>query len=386
MIRKKDYYKLGSFIVVGTFLLVAMIIILGAGRFFRTSFKMESYFNESINGLEVGSPVKLRGVMIGRVAHINFVANKYEGADLYEARQVLVECDIYPDTFRDMSESDFRRAIALESDRGLRVRPTSLGLTGQLFLNLEYIDLEEYPSMLIQWEPEEAYIPSVPSTLNQLERAIATISNTLSGIKQEDLQSIIDDFRSIMDSVEGILSTKGGKEGAQRLLDILTGVDTMLKRVNLVIADPALETLIPNAAGAMAGINTIISESSDDIIKTAAEASQAMTSLKKATDVLGKTIDDPRTQDALSEIAPMLENIAKASEDLSAAVAKVHNLTNRVNGLLASEEANINAIMQDTREVMENLRELTGDAKRYPSGILFGQPPSKANPTPKKTE
>lgn len=382
MLRKYDYFRLGTFIVMGTFMIVALVIILGAGRYFRTTFKVESYFNESVNGLEVGSPVKLRGVKIGRVADINFVANKYENASLHEARQVLVVCDIYPDLFRDMSHEDFIRAIALESDRGLRMRPTSLGLTGQIFLNLEYVDPESNPPMDIQWTPSEAYIPSAPSTLNLLESAVTSISSTLSAIGKDDIESIIKDFRSIMDTMDHLIHTEGGEEAAKRILNILGEVQTMLVRVNQVLADPELERIIPEASKAMITLNTIMEDSSADIIQAASEANQAMASLKKTANVLSRTIGDPRTNKALSEIAPMLENVTRASNDLSAAVSKVHTLTNRLNGLIASEETNLHSIMEDTREVMENLRELTGDAKRYPSGVLFGAPPTRSNPEP----
>lgn len=377
---RHEYIKLGAFIVIGTFMVVALIVILGAGRYFQTTYQVESYFNESVNGLEIGSPVKLRGVRIGRVADINFVANRYENASLYEARQVLVVCDIYPDLFRDMSYEDFRRAIKLESERGLRVRPTSLGLTGQIFLNLQYLDPETNPPMDIQWEPDKAYIPSVPSTLNLLESAVTSISNTLSSVNQESIESIVDDFRSIMSTLEAMINTEGGKEAASRIVNILGEVDTMLVRINTIIADPELEKIIPEAAQAMTTLNTILKESSGDVIQAAAEANQAMTNLKKTTDVLGRTIADPRTDKALTEIAPMLENVAKASKDLSAAVSKIHNLANRMNSIVASEQGSIHAIIEDTREVMENLRELTGDAKRYPSGTLFGAPPTKPSP------
>ena len=380
MIEKSDYFKLGAFIVLGTVMVVALIIILGAGRYFSSSFQVESYFNESVNGLEIGSPVKLRGVKIGRVSEINFVANKYEEAALYEARQVLVGCEIYPDMFRDMSEDDFKRAILLEADRGLRVRPTSLGLTGQLFLNFEYTDPKANKPMPIQWEPEEAYVPSVPSTLNRLEGAVTSISNTLSSINQEDIEGIISDFRSILGNLQKVVNTDGGKKAAQHIIDILAEVDTMLTRVNVIIADPNLERIIPNAANVVAGMDKIVHESSDDIIAAAREANGAMASLEKTASILGKAIDDPSMNTALSNVGPMMENVTQASHDLSAAVAKIHNLANRMNGLMASEEASIHAIMQDTREVMENLRELTGDAKRYPSGTLFGAPPSKPNP------
>ncbi|QJB58139.1 MlaD family protein [Pseudodesulfovibrio sp. zrk46] len=380
MIRKYDYFKLGSFIILGSCMLVAVIIILGAGRYFETSYTVESYFDESVNGLEVGSPVKLRGVKVGRVANIDFVANKYENANRSEVRYVIVECDIDPSLFRDMDHDAFKKAINNEINRGLRVMPTSLGLTGQLFLNFVYVDPASNPPLPIEWQPSEAYIPSVPSTLSRIEGAITTISKTLSGIKQEDIVSIIGDVKSIVNTIDDFMKTEGGREAGNRMLGILQETQTLLARTNELLAASEAENLIPNAAGAIAGINKIVNQSSDDVIAAAAEAREAMTSFKQAANVLGKTLGDPRMDKAMSELAPTLENVTRASHDMTAAIAKVHALVNRLNSVVASEEANIHAILQDTREVMQNIKELSGDAKRYPSGVFFGKPPSKAAP------
>ena len=140
MIRKHDYFKLGTFIILGSCMLIAVIIILGAGKYFETTYMMETYFNESVNGLAVGSPVKLRGVDVGRVTAINFVLNEYEEAQKNDNRYVYVECAITPEVFAGISEESFVTKIDREVERGLRVRPTSLGLTGQLFLNIIYVD------------------------------------------------------------------------------------------------------------------------------------------------------------------------------------------------------------------------------------------------------
>lgn len=380
MVRKNDYFKLGAFIIVGTCMLIAVIIILGAGRYFETTYTLETYFDESVNGLEIGSPVKLRGVKIGRVADINFVANKYREADLEDSRFVLVTCDVDPSLFRNMDEEEFDAAIKKEVGLGLRVRPTSLGLTGQLFLNLVYADAEDNPPLGIKWTPNEAYIPSMPSTLNRLEGAVTTISKTLSGIKQEDIVSIIGDVKSIVSTIDDFMKTEGGKEAGQRFLDILQSTKNILARADQLLSDPAMERLIPETTGAIAGVNTIINKSSDDIIATIHETRIAMESFRKASDVLAKNLDSPRVNKAMDEVAMTLESISKASKDLTSAVAKIHALANRVNGLMASEEANIHSILQDTREVMQNIKELSGDAKRYPSGVIFGKPPSKATP------
>lgn len=380
MIRKHDYFKLGSFIIVGTCILVAIIIILGAGRYFETTYTVESYFNESVNGLSVGSPVKLRGVEIGRVADINFVANKYSEAEAQEVRYVCVECDIDPTLFRDMDYEEFKKAIDNEVAHGLRVRPTSLGLTGQLFLNFVYTDNALNPPLPIEWTPVEAYVPSVPSTLGRLEGAITTISKTLSGIKQEDITSIINDVKSIVSTLDDFMKTEGGQKAGNKILSILEETRGLLARTNQLLAHPSTEELIPEAVGAIAGVNKIVNGSSDDIIAAASQAKDAMNSFKKAADALAKNLADPRVDKAMAQIAPTLENVTTASHDLTAAVSKVHALVNRLNGVVASEEANIHAILEATREAMQNIKELSGDAKRYPSGVFFGKPPSKLAP------
>lgn len=381
MIRKNDYFKLGSFIILGSCMLVAVILILGAGRFFETTYKLETYFDESVNGLALGSPVKLRGVNVGRVSEINFVSNIYD--DAHDSRYVYVACDIKPALFDDVSFEEFQETIEKGVERGLRIRPTSLGLTGQLFLNSVYVDPKGDPPLELNWRPENVYIPSVPSTMSRIEKAIASISGTLESLKKEDIEEIVGDVKSIVGTIDKLMSSEGGQEAGDRIIGILGETRKLLARTNQILADPALDRFIPETVGAVAGVNKIVTESADDIIEAAAEAKAALTSFRKASDVLAKNLADPRMQKAMGELAPTLENVSKASKDMTAAVAKVHALVNRLNSVVASEEANVHAIIEDTREVMQNVKELTDDAKRYPSGVLFGKPPSKSAPQAK---
>ncbi|AMK12238.1 MAG: MlaD family protein [Pseudodesulfovibrio sp.] len=383
MIRKNDYFKLGLFIILGTGMLLAMVIILGAGRFFETTYPLETYFDESVNGLSVGSPVKLRGVQVGRVSQINFVTNIYPEAREREIRYVYVLCEINPDLFDDMSEEEFDDYVRRESKRGMRIRPTSLGLTGQLFLNTVYQDAESNPPLPLDWTPEFAYVPSVPSTLSRVEEAVTTISKTLSSLKQEDLQSIITDVKSIVGTIDDFMKTQGGQEAGERMLDILQSTRGILSRTDKLLSDPAAEAIIPNVSAITANVSRITEESADNIINAAAETRAAIASFKQASQVLSRTLTDPRMDKAMGEIAPTLENISQASADLAAAVSKIHALVNRVNGNIAAEEGALHSIIEDTREVLQNVKELTEDAKRYPSGVLFGNPPTKPNPETK---
>ncbi|WP_285905599.1 MlaD family protein [Pseudodesulfovibrio pelocollis] len=379
MVRKQDYFKLGAFIILGTAMLMAVIVILGAGRFFSTSFTIETYFNESVNGLEVGSPVKLRGVNIGRVADIDFVLNTYPGARQDERRYVYVICDIDDDVFGDLDKQQFAETIKQEVAHGLRVRPTSLGLTGQLFLNLTY-DSDAEPPLAVDWIPTTNYVPAVQSTMSRIEAAVTTISKTLSGLSQEDIGAIIKDIKSIVSTINTFIQTEDGKEAGKKILSILAETRDILARANRLLADPAAERIIPATARAVEGMDRLIAASEQDAVAAVHDARAAMASFRQASDALARTLADPRLDQAMAQLAPSLENIGNASRDMAAAVAKVHALTNRLNSLTASEEASIHAIIEDTREVMENIRDITRDAKRYPSGVIFGSPPTQARP------
>ncbi len=380
MTQKRDYIKLGSFIIIGSCLLLAVIIILGAGRYLETSYSVESYFDESVNGLEIGSPVKLRGVKIGRVSSIDFITNKYSEADRLKYRYVVVRCDIDPALFKNMNYNKFKEMIHDGIARGLRVRPTTLGLTGQLFLNLVYVDPASNPPLPIGWQPKEAYIPSVPSTLSHIEGAITSISKTISSIKKEDITTIITDVKSIVKKIASFTKSKGGQEAGNRILGILKETETVLARVGDLLAVAETEHLIPEITGAIAGINKIVNASSDDVIVAASETRQAMKNFRQVSTALGKALSDPRMDNALSKLAPTLENIAHASNELTATLIKIHALANRLNSAVASEETNIQSILEDARELMKNIKELSDDAKRYPSGVFFGKPPSKSTP------
>src|SRR4051812_46819040 len=71
MAAPTNHWKLGLFVVVGIVMSLTTVAVLGA-RSLRTEVgRYVSYFDESVQGLEVGSPIKFRGVTIGTVARID---------------------------------------------------------------------------------------------------------------------------------------------------------------------------------------------------------------------------------------------------------------------------------------------------------------------------
>ena len=72
------HVRLGLFVVVSLSALVAALLLLGGRKWFQPTFTFETYFDESVAGLELGAPVRFRGVPLGEVSEILTSAATYE--------------------------------------------------------------------------------------------------------------------------------------------------------------------------------------------------------------------------------------------------------------------------------------------------------------------
>src|SRR6266852_1477107 len=148
MSSKTRFYKIGVFVILGFILTVIGVIVFGAGKFFRKSITIETYFNQSVQGLDVGAPLKLQGVQIGNVKEIGFVFNRYNTTRTY----VLVRAEVYQESVgarkslgRIPTAEERISTVKELIEKGLRLQLDSSGITGVAFLNMVYLDPKRYP-------------------------------------------------------------------------------------------------------------------------------------------------------------------------------------------------------------------------------------------------
>lgn len=195
-----NYYKIGIFVIIGVILIVFAIILLGSGKLFQKTAYIETYFNESVQGLSVGSPVKYKGMTVGEVSQIALVSAiyPYQGNSEDPARRyIYVEMEITANYLTNKPTAEINAELDKRIKKGLRVKLALQGLTGNTYLELNFENPQINPPLPITWTPAHVYIPSSASTLT---RYTDNIGYLLDELKKVDLEKTINDFNVLINN------------------------------------------------------------------------------------------------------------------------------------------------------------------------------------------
>lgn len=185
MTSTRHTFAIGLFTLVGFALFVLGCVLFGGSDLFSRKAYFETYFDASVQGLDIGGPVKFRGVRIGTVESIGFAGALY--GDRVEPSHetphriralsyVRVLCSVDLKKHADFSADRLRRMI----DHGLRTSLALQGITGVIYVNLDFPkEWRTLPQLEVPWEPEALYVPSTPSSTQQIMSAAETIADQL---------------------------------------------------------------------------------------------------------------------------------------------------------------------------------------------------------------
>lgn len=315
MSSRANYFKIGIFVLAGFFLLAGALIFLGAGTMFRPRIYLETYVDGTVQGVDVGSPVKFRGVQIGRVSRIDFCFNEY-GPQPDDGRldYVFIEMEVNVQVFRGMFTDDIGPIVERAVEQGLRVMLQPQGITGLNFPELNYVaDPEAAPPLRIWWTPRHFYIPSAPGTLT----------------------SMVDSLNRLMDML-----------GALDIAKVLGEMETALQTFNATVQrfGTSLEGL--------------------DLAEVSAELQKLLV------DVRAK-VDEIPVQELSADGRKMLESLTTTARQMQTLVDAL-----QTNPLMNPDA--VGAIVTDFQATAENFRVLSENLRQYPSQLLLGEPPKRS--------
>ncbi len=180
MRAKSTKLKIGLFLVSSLLLTVSMLIWLGASRYFEDSQTVVAYFSESVQGLESDSPVKFRGVPVGRVKKIRMAP---------DGRLIEVVMGL-------------NRNFKLADDLGIKMN--LLGLTGLKYLEIDNFKPDQYKEPIeLDFTPRYRVIPTYSSDIKEIG---AALENVFQKLKALDIERMSNHFLRVSSKLDKILS------------------------------------------------------------------------------------------------------------------------------------------------------------------------------------
>jgi paraquat-inducible protein B len=202
---------------------VAAVFYLGGDMLADRSSRLILFFEGDVRGLQVGSPVTLRGVKVGQVEDMSIT---YNVKDQTFSIPVIISVDQTRLGFKRIYEGEpGRRLIESMIAQGLRAKIYSQSLvTGKMEVELTY--QPDTPVRLMSRSNEYPEIPTIPSNLEKISSALEELP----------LERMVRRISEIMDGVDRVLN-----ETDVPLL--LTEISLVIHRLDRITAE--LEKTIP---------------------------------------------------------------------------------------------------------------------------------------------
>ena len=315
---------IGIFVVGAIALIVAAVLILGSGKFFKDRPKYVTYFEGSVKGLSVGSPVVFRGVKVGTVTEIRM---RFDPKSLEIQIPVFMELGdgnleivgtqitdnkaIIKEKEQDLIESGFRAQLATQSY-----------VTGQLMIALDFHP--DTPIKLVGADPTYTEIPSIPTTLEQLQNKLETLP-------------IEETFKKIQNVADGI---------------------------DKLVNSPEIARILRSASQGINDATAVMNDVGRQIKPLAKDMSETLKEIKNL------------ANEARNDVGQLADSLAKTSDEVGVAVQKAGGVLNNIEHITGEGSPLAYSLTKTLKELemtIWSLRVLVENLDQQPQSVVFGK-------------
>jgi phospholipid/cholesterol/gamma-HCH transport system substrate-binding protein len=326
MASQKTKFAVGLFLVCGMVFAVLVILWLGMSRFLEKGRYYVTYFDESVQGLNIDSPVKYRGVFIGRVDNI----------------------DVAPDSKLIQVVLKIESGQTLDSNIVAQLK--SVGITGSMFIEIDRKKAgEPDQSPKLNFPTKYPIVASKPSEIGEL---ISGINAVLDQIKSLDLRGITERIKLTLENID----QKVSQADVKRISDSL---EASLGRVNQLLNDQRWSRILNSVDQGVLSFNSVIK------------------SANRSLDQVDKTI--VRIDGIVEEKE---KTIKTAIDDFKLAMQRANVFLEKGSSLINGTDASVTNLMQyllivaqNLEKASENLNQILELLADQPSQLIFGEPP-----------
>ena len=331
MSQKANPTLIGAFVFGAIVIAIGAVLFFGSANLFAKKQIYETYFDQSVNGLAIGSNVKYKGVTVGKVTKVQL---KFQGQGEAPIVRVLYEVNT------DNLLNKFGLSIIL-NDRKFHEKAIANGfrakldfeslISGQLFIALDFYKDTGPPVLHLEPDQDIFEIPPQPS---DIEAILANLTKAIGNIGSVDFASLANQLQATLKSAND-------------------GIEAMhLDRLGSSL-DKAANSISTLANGA--------------------EVKSALASVRESFDQLTVTLKD--LNPAVGDLKPTLDQAKVALTNLQKSTAQLDQLLKPDSNFRYQLDSSLSEI----GAAAAALQQLADFLQRHPNSLLFGRKP--ANPT-----
>jgi len=318
---------IGLFVIGALALGLVALLSFGGVNFFSKPQRFIVHFNESIHGLDLGSPVKLRGVRVGRVVDLNI---RYDVQ--HNINEVAVVCELSRNMIKDTTGSEVdvssREVLQDMIRRGMRAQLGVLGLaTGMLYVELDFYKPSEYPAGPQPTGLKHLYVPAVPSAISEYQ---ASLSEILSDLRKVD-------FADISRETKGLLTDARRQVNKIEVKELIAEWTNAARSFQAMANSPEFKQTLVHFDEAAVELKKTLGRIDAQVEPTSAKLNEALAETKRALESFNATSETLRRFVAAqgnlgADAGTALQKVAEASE----AVQRLADFLERNPGALLS--------------------------------------------------
>ena len=332
MSQKANPTLIGAFVFGAIVIAIGAVLFFGSANLFARKQLFETYFQQTVNGLAVGSNVKYKGVTVGKVTRVQL---KFQGAD--EAPVVRVIYEINTDNLLnkyglsiDLSDRQ-RHEKAIGNGFRAKLDFESL-ISGQLFIALDFY--KDAAAPVLHANDNNVDIFEIPPQPSDIDAILADLTKAIGNIGSVDFASL-----------------------AKELQGVLKSADAAIVSLHLGQLGPSIDK----------AANSISNLANGDQVKG------ALVSVRESFDQLTATLKS--LNPAVGDLKPTLDQAKAALTNLQKSTAQLDQILKPDSSLRYQLDSSLSEISSAATAIQQ----LSDFLQRHPNSILFGRKPANAN-------
>lgn len=291
---------IGAFIIGGVALAVLAAVLFSSEEYFTPKRQFVAYFQQSVTGLNVGAPVKFRGIPCGEVLAIDGIYDPNSGS-----MTPRVTLEFLPETLvgAHVEEGEYT-LLPLLLQNGIRASLKSQSLlTGQLYVALDFYP--DTPERRLG-NSDDQY-PELPTLDSHIDEALATLSEL-------PIEEVVARVVSLLQAAENILRDPNIARVLDLLPQVLADGDTAITDLNNLIngeITAAVREATETLATTRESIELVARKITDE---TLTQANLSLSELQTTLQIIQKRLDQDDVM--MREIVATLRELGRASRSI----------------------------------------------------------------------